>query len=216
MFKVIRGVNQLLDKLIIEFDKMLKVLTTTQESIREHPDVGILDSELSDNEKRKSIGLMRVNHTGEICAQGLYQGQSLTSRDPSNKEAFEKAAFEEIEHLAWTEQRLNELGGKPSILNPLFYLGSLTIGIAAGIVGDKWNLGFLEETESQVEQHLAQHMLELPKNDTKSLAIVKQMKIDEAKHKDMAHDYGAVELPILVKNLMKISSKVMTFTTYRI
>lgn len=206
----------MLDKLIIEFDKVIKVLTTKPTSIREHPDNGLEELELTDKERQHSLGLMRVNHTGEICAQGLYQGQALTSRDKTNREAFEHAAYEEIEHLAWTEGRVQELGGKTSILNPLFYFGSLAIGISAGIVGDKWNLGFLEETERQVENHLTQHMNELPKNDVRSLAIVKQMKIDEAKHKEMAHDYGAAELPVLIRNLMLLSSKVMTFTTYRV
>lgn len=206
----------LIDKIIIEMDKIVKTLTVKAVSSRLHPDAGLDESCLSDSEKTHSLGLMRVNHCGEICAQGLYQGQALTSRSKDNREAFEQAAFEETEHLAWTEQRIHELGGKVSVLNPLFYLGSLSMGVAAGIVGDKWNLGFLEETEHQVEQHLNEHLHQLPSSDIKSLAIVAQMRDDERKHAEMAHKYGAAKLPLLVRRLMKLSSGVMTKTTYHL
>lgn len=206
----------MLDKVIIEIDKIVKTLTLPQKSNRPHPDTCIADSELSDKEKKHALGLMRVNHSGEICAQALYQGQALTSRSETNAGIFEAAAFEETEHLAWTQSRITELGGSPSILNPLFYLGSLAIGVSAGLLGDKWNLGFLEETECQVETHLASHLEYLPVKDQKSRAVVKQMKIDEAMHAKMAHNFGAAKLPVPVKKIMQILSKIMTKTAYYI
>jgi ubiquinone biosynthesis monooxygenase Coq7 len=158
---------------------------------------------------------MRINHCGEICAQALYQGQALTARDKSHQEAFEHAAYEETEHLAWTKSRVKELGGHISVLNPLFYFGSLAIGVTAGIFGDKWNLGFLAETERQVESHLTHHLEQIPADDVKSKAILSQMKEDEIKHAHMAVEYGGVaELPLPVKLMMKAMSKVMTKTTY--
>ncbi|MBP9743110.1 MAG: 2-polyprenyl-3-methyl-6-methoxy-1,4-benzoquinone monooxygenase [Burkholderiales bacterium] len=205
----------MIDNLIIEADKILKTLTNAAISKRPHPDANIDETmPLSVHETKHSLGLMRVNHCGEVCAQALYQGQALTSRDKSKRIAFENAAFEELEHLAWTKQRINELGGQPSILNPLFYFASLSIGVLAGSVGDKWNLGFLEETEHQVGNHLESHLHELPQNDTKSLAIVQQMKIDENKHEEMARNSGAASLPAPIKKLMALSSKIMTKITY--
>lgn len=206
----------MLDKIIIEIDKIVKVLTTNAVSNRPHPDAHINEAELSDQERKHSLGLMRVNHCGEICAQGLYQGQALTSRSNVNKTAFEHAAFEEIEHLVWTKQRIVELGGRTSLFNPLFYLGSFALGITAGAIGDKWNLGFLEETEHQVEAHLATHLHELPSNDAKSLAIVRQMKIDEAQHAQMAHFCGAASLPLPIKGTMRFLSRIMTNITYHV
>lgn len=207
----------MIDKVIIEVDKILKTLTTNAVSSRNHPDTNVTnEEELSESEQRHALGLMRVNHCGEICAQGLYQGQALTSRNKANRKAFEHAAEEETEHLAWTESRISELGGKTSVLNPLFYMASLSMGVLAGSIGDKWNLGFLEETERQVEKHLGEHQDQLPKKDKKSLAIVNQMKIDEAKHAEMAHNFGAAELPALVKHMMAFSSSIMTKTTYYI
>lgn len=206
----------MLDRVIVEVDKVFKHLFHKPLSNRLHPDYAIEDCELSDVERNHVIGLMRINHCGEICAQGLYQGQSLTARDKSHKEAFEHAAFEEVEHLAWTEQRILDLGGKTSILNPLFYAGSLAMGIGAGILGDKWNLGFLEETEKQVESHLSEHLEKLPEHDNKSKAILKQMREDEIKHARMAHDSGAADLPRPIKNMMKLTSKIMTSMAYRI
>lgn len=206
----------MLDKIIIEIDKIIKTLTLEQYSQRPHPDHVAIENPLSDAEKKHACGLMRVNHSGEICAQALYQGQALTSRDKSNADIFQAAAFEETEHIAWTAKRVNELGGKTSILNPLLYIGSLAIGITAGLFGDKWNLSFLEETEKQVESHLQEHLNTLPKEDEKSRAIVAQMKIDEAKHAKMAHDLGAAIMPLPLKRLMKAASKVMTRSAYYI
>ncbi len=206
----------MLDKFIIQIDKALRTLTQKAVSRREHPDANIPETTLTKSEIKQVVGLMRIDHCGEICAQGLYQGQALTSRDKTNKEAFEQAAFEEIEHLAWTEKRINELGGKTSYLNPLFYVGSLALGVGAGILGDKWNLGFLEETEKQVGQHLDEHLHQIPQHDEKSKAILEQMKHDEAKHAHMAQNYGAADLPTPIKLLMQASSKLMTKTTYYI
>ncbi|AXK38183.1 2-polyprenyl-3-methyl-6-methoxy-1,4-benzoquinone monooxygenase [Crenobacter cavernae] len=206
----------MLDKLIIEFDKGVRTLFAPAHSRRAHPDEHLPDAELTDAEKRHALGLMRVNHCGEICAQALYQGQALTARDQDAREALRHAAVEEEEHLAWTERRIRELGGHPSLFNPLWYTGSLAIGVAAGLLGDKWNLGFLEETEHQVGAHLDSHLKELPEDDAKSRAIVEQMRDDEAEHAKMAHQYGAAPLPPPVKGLMKLTSKIMTTTSYRI
>jgi ubiquinone biosynthesis monooxygenase Coq7 len=206
----------ILDKVIIELDKVVKTLFTKPISQREHPDHNIAEAVLSINDQKKIVGLMRINHCGEICAQGLYQGQALTSRTKSNQEHFAAAAFEETEHLAWTERRIHDLGGHTSWLNPLFYGGSLAIGISAGLLGDKWSLGFLEETERQVGAHLAKHLRQLPPADNKSQAILQQMQADETAHAEMAHKAGAEELPMPVKALMQLSSKIMTKTTYYI
>ena len=162
------------------------------------------------------VGLMRVNHCGEVCAQALYQGQALTSRNRSVSESLRSAAFEETEHLAWTEHRIVELGGHKSLLNPLFYLGSLGLGLLAGALGDKWNLGFLAETERQVEAHLTSHLELLPEADMRSRAIVEQMRADEARHADMALGHGAAELPSSVKFAMKLAAKVMTKAAFRL
>lgn len=206
----------MLDNAIIEIDKFFKTLFHKPISTRPHPDNSISDQEFTANEKKHIIGLMRINHCGEVCAQGLYQGQALTARDKSHQQALDHAAYQETEHLAWTEQRIQELGGKTSLLNPLFYVGSLAIGVSAGILGDKWNLGFLEETEKQVEAHLSDHLEKLPEHDNKSRAILKQMKIDEIEHAHMAHDFGAAELPTPVKALMKLTSKIMTSAAYKL
>lgn len=166
--------------------------------------------------RREVCGLMRVNHCGEVCAQALYQGQALTSRDPVVRESLRGAAEEEVEHLAWTEQRLAELGGRKSLLNPVWYLGSLSIGVAAGLLGDRWNLGFLAETERQVEAHLDSHLRLLPQEDLRSRAIVEQMRDDEARHAETARALGAAELPVPVKWLMKAAGRVMTSTAYHL
>jgi len=159
---------------------------------------------------------MRVNHTGEICAQALYSGQALTSTNPELKSKLDGAAREEIEHLAWTERRLDELGSRTSLLNPLWYAGSFAIGALAGLAGDRWNLGFLSETERQVEQHLGSHLDRLPTDDSRSRAIVAQMRNDEAGHAQMAEDSGAARLPLPIRTAMRLTAKVMTTTTYRI
>lgn len=170
--------------------------------------------DLSAEEKKHSAGLMRVNHAGEVCAQALYQGQAITARSKQIREKMQHAADEELDHLAWCNQRLAELGSHASYLNVLWYLGALSLGIAAGCIGDKWNLGFLAETEEQVVRHLESHLGQLSENDNESREIVAQMCEDEARHRDMALEAGAVDLPRVIKKLMTISSKIMTKTAY--
>lgn len=203
-----------IDRLIIEFDNALRTLFGDFVSHRPHPDDQLVDLPLTPLEQKKSIGLMRVNHCGEICAQALYQGQSLTARYHESKGALQQASLEESEHLAWTARRIHELGGRTSIFNPIWYIGSLTIGVTAGILGDHWNLGFLEETENQVCDHLKSHLSQLPANDKKSRAIVTQMLQDEKKHAVLAKNLGANPLPKLVQRAMKKTAKIMTKTSY--
>lgn len=200
----------------MEFDRALRTVFATARTVRPVPGAEQPERALAGDEKRHTIGLMRVNHCGEICAQALYQGQALTSRDPVVREALRGAADEETEHLAWTEQRITELGGRKSMLNPLWYAGSLTLGLAAGALGDKWNLGFLAETERQVEAHLDGHLLTLPTDDLRSRAIVDQMRLDEIQHAETAVRHGAAELPVPVKIAMKLMAKLMTGTAYRL
>ncbi len=206
----------MIDALIPEFDKALRALFAPAPTRRAMPGEDLPEAEMSDAEKRHVAGLMRINHCGEICAQALYQGQALTSRDPAVKRALEQAAWEETEHLNWTERRIEELGGRKSLLNPLWYAGSLALGVIAGKLGDDWNLGFLAETERQVEGHLESHKAKLPPQDRKSWEVLEQMKVDEIRHAEMAIHYGARELPPPVKLAMKLSSKLMTKTAYNI
>lgn len=204
------------DRIIIEFDRALRTVFASARSQRPVPGAGFPEAEMNEQEKAHVCGLMRVNHVGEICAQALYQGQALTSRDPSVRAALCEAADEETEHLAWTEQRIAELGGRKSILNPLWYAGALSMGLLAGRIGDKWNLGFLAETERQVEAHLDGHLARLPEQDLRSREIVDQMRIDEIRHADMALQLGALELPAPVKAAMKVAARLMTETAYRL
>ena len=205
-----------LDRFIIEFDKGLRTLFSQAHSVRPYPDADVAEAPLSEAEKKQAAALMRVNHSGEICAQALYQGQALTARDPLVQQKLQHAAQEETEHLAWTAHRVHELGGHLSVLNPLWYTGSLAIGAFAGLLGDKWNLGFLSETEQQVESHLQSHLTKLPPQDEKSRAIVAQMYTDEIGHADMAVELGGVELPKPVQMAMKLNGKLMTGAAYRI
>jgi ubiquinone biosynthesis monooxygenase Coq7 len=203
-----------LDKLIIEFDKGLRTVLAPAPTVRPLPGKNLPQAEMSEEEKRLAASLMRVNHSGEVCAQALYQGQALTARNPEAKAALEQAAQEETEHLNWCETRLKELGSHKSYLNPVWYTGSLAIGMLAGALGDKWNLGFLAETERQVERHLQGHLDKLPAQDARSRAVVEQMKIDEAQHATTAIEHGGAELPLPVRLGMKLTSKLMTKTVY--
>jgi len=171
---------------------------------------------MSPSERRHAAALMRVNHSGEICAQALYQGQALTSHNESTKAALDEAAWEETEHLAWTERRIRALGGRTSVLDPLWYAGSLCLGAVAGLAGDQWNLGFLAETERQVEAHLERHLALLPPQDRKSWEVLQQMKLDEIAHSQMAVRLGGRGLPGAVKGAMKIASRLMTSGSYYI
>jgi ubiquinone biosynthesis monooxygenase Coq7 len=203
-----------IDELIIGFDKGLRTLFAPARSARAMPGENLADADMDAAQRALAAALMRVNHSGEICAQALYQGQALTARDSGARAALEAAAQEETEHLAWTERRIAELGGRKSLLNPLWYAGSFAIGAVAGALGDKWNLGFLAETERQVEQHLEGHLSRLPETDQKSRAIVEQMCADEARHARTARQHGGAELPAPVKAAMQASSKVMTGTSF--
>ena len=203
-----------IDRLIVEFDKGLRTLLSQAHSARAHPDADIADTHLDEAEKKHAAALMRVNHSGEVCAQALYQGQALTARDPAVQATLRQAAQEETEHLAWTARRVHELGGHLSLLNPLWYGGSLAIGAVAGLLGDKWNLGFLAETERQVGEHLRSHLDKLPTQDEKSRAIVAQMHTDETGHAELAASLGAAELPKPVQLAMKLNAKVMTGASY--
>ena len=205
------------DRCILQADQALRTMFAEPAgSGRENPARSDQDGALSATEKAESISLMRVNHAGEVCAQALYQGQALTARRNEVREQMETAAIEENDHLAWCRQRLDELGGHTSLLNPLWYGGSLMIGAATGLLGDKWSLGFLAETERQVVNHLEGHLQRLPEGDRRSRAILLQMQTDEAKHKTTAQHAGGRELPAAVKRLMGLTSRIMTRTAYRI
>ena len=199
-----------IDDLIVQFDKGLRTLLAPAQTKRPLPGRNLAEAALSAEEKRLAAALMRVNHSGEVCAQALYQGQALTARRPEIQQALKAAASEETEHLNWCESRINDLGGRKSLLNPAWYAGSLALGALAGALGDKWNLGFLAETERQVERHLEGHLQRLPAQDEKSRAIVEQMKEDEARHATTALEHGGAELPAPVRMAMKLSARVMT------
>lgn len=202
------------DRFIIEFDKGLRTVFAPALTTRQVPGREIPDAALSVGDRAHAAALMRVNHVGEVCAQALYQGQALTCRNAGVRYALECAAREETEHLAWTEGRIGELGGRKSLLNPFWYLGALSVGALSGILGDAWSLGFLAETERQVEAHLDHHLTELPAPDLKSRAIVLQMRQDEAAHAETAVRLGAQDLPPLAKRVMQLASRLMTSSAY--
>jgi len=213
-----------LDELITEFDRGLRSVTGISRMTRPMPEpspaaapAGDADADetaLTPAERAHAAGLMRVNHVGEVCAQALYQAQKIAARSPALKAAFERAALEEEDHLAWTARRLEALDSRPSVLNPLWYAGALAIGLAAGRFGDRVSLGFMAETERQVERHLDSHLERLPAGDRESRAVVEQMRADEAAHARAAMEAGGVELPLPVRSLMRAASKVMTRTAY--
>ena len=204
-----------IDQLLIHADTALRTIAGKPLAThRPYPADGIEDCTLNASESKHVAGLMRVNHSGEVSAQALYQGQSITARNEEVREKLQQAALEENDHLVWTENRLKELGEHTSLLNPLWYTGSFAIGAFAGALGDKWNLGFLAETEHQVVRHLDEHLGKLPVADMRSRAILEQMKVDEARHATTALDHGGAALPLPVKKLMQAMSKVMTRTAY--
>lgn len=204
------------DRIVVELDAALQTLLPPQKraSKRDFPDAAIADSRLTMAERKKTAALMRVNHAGEVCAQALYQGQAMTAKLTDVKNQMAKAAEEETDHLAWCEQRLRELGSKPSVLNPLWYSGSLLIGALAGLAGDKVSLGFVAETERQVSAHLQKHLTKISADDKKTRAILQQMHDDEAQHAKEAVQAGAIQLPSIVQHLMRLTSKLMTKTSY--
>ena len=207
----------LLDRLISEADTVLRTVTSRGHSAaRPSPAAGHSDTELSDSERRHVAGLMRVNHTGEVCAQALYQGQALTAKLPTVREEMQQAAEEEVDHLVWCEQRLRELDSQPSILNPAWYGLSFALGAVAGAIGDRVSLGFVAATEERVCRHLQDHLKSLPEDDRKSRLILQQMLEDEQRHGDNALAAGGTDFPRPVKDAMTAVSRVMTGSSYRI
>ncbi len=216
-FRAMQRKQSYIDGIILQADRALRtVFGEPPGSGRDNPAESAADGDLSTMERAESLGLMRVNHAGEVCAQALYQGQALTARRAETRDQMQQAAEEENDHLTWCRQRVHELGGHTSLLNPFWYTGSLVIGAFSGLLGDKWSLGFLAETEEQVVNHLDGHLQHLSDRDRKSRAIVEQMKIDEARHRNSAISAGGVNLPAPVKKLMTLASRVMTTTAYRI
>jgi len=205
------------DQLLINLDKAVSTLFGKPESTeRPNPADNIKENEMQEGQISHITGLMRVNHTGEVCAQALYQGQALTAKLPKVRENMERAAMEENDHLNWCDTRLKELGSHSSYLNPLWYAGSFAIGATAGLIGDKWSLGFVAETENQVVNHLEDHMQQLPEQDLRSRAILEQMKTDEEQHRVSAINAGGAELPLPIKKIMGLTSKIMTTIAYKI
>jgi ubiquinone biosynthesis monooxygenase Coq7 len=204
-----------LDKLLAGANNALRtVAAPAGRPARANPSENIIDANLDAKQKAHAAGLMRVNHAGEVAAQALYQGHATVARDKNIEEQMKHAADEEFDHLAWCEQRINELGYRPSRLSPLWYAGAYAIGAASGVLGDKWSLGFIAETERQVCSHLDSHLDHLPEEDAKSRAIVEQMRDEEQEHGENAVDAGAAELPRPVIRLMRATAKVMTNTAY--
>ena len=206
-----------IDRVILEFDTALRSVFGGANAHRPIPgsDAGI-HSALDATERKHAAGLMRVNHVGEVCAQALYQSQKLVARNPEIQEMLDHSGQEEMDHLAWCETRLHELGSHTSYFNPLWYAGSFAIGLAAGLAGDRWSLGFVAETEKQVENHLESHLETLPKEDQRSRAIVDQMRLDEIAHGQAAKNAGGANLPEPIQKIMQAMSKVMTTTAYKI
>lgn len=208
----------LIDNLIINADRALRTLVAGSDMSCERPSPAnpIDEAELSDTERKKAAALMRVNHTGEVCAQALYQGQALTAKLPQVRAEMEKAADEEIDHLVWCQQRIDSLGSHTSYLNPLWYGLSFAIGAGAGLISDKVSLGFVAATEDQVCKHLQSHLTQLPEADARSRAVVAQMLVDEAHHAEIALDAGGYDFPAPIKGVMTLVSKVMTNTSYHL
>lgn len=207
----------IIDNLILNFDSALKTLVPgSVHAQRENPANACEDVDLDDADRKHTAGLMRINHTGEVCAQALYQGQALTARLPDVRSSMNEAAEEEIDHLSWCENRLTELNSQPSLLNPVWYGLSFGVGAAAGLAGDRWSLGFVAETERQVCNHLQDHLSRLPEEDVKSEAILSQMLVDEGQHAVNAEAAGAADLPAPVKTAMGVMASVMKQITYRI
>lgn len=202
------------DELIGAFDRGLRTVTGVARAQREAPTAE--EGELSDAERRHAASLMRVNHVGEVCAQALYEGQALTARKREVREALRQAAAEELDHLAWCRERIDELGGRPSVLAPLFHGASMALGVAAGALGDRVSLGFVAATEEQVTEHLDRHLEALPAADAKSRAILEAMRAEEGRHGTNAIKGGGLEFPPLARQAMTLLSKAMTETTYRL
>jgi ubiquinone biosynthesis monooxygenase Coq7 len=204
------------DRVVSELDKAVRTLFGEPVASRPSPAEGTTEDNLDSAARRHAAALMRVNHCGEVCAQALYQGQALATSDQTVRRALEKAAMEEGDHLAWSAERVRELGGRLSLLNPLWYAGSFALGYIAGRLGEDWNLGFLAETERQVEQHLENHLQRLALHDTRTRAVVEGMQKEEAEHRRTAERLGARELPEAARHAMRLAARVMTTLSYRI
>ncbi|QSX73663.1 2-polyprenyl-3-methyl-6-methoxy-1,4-benzoquinone monooxygenase [Lysobacter arenosi] len=205
-----------LDRFLTDTQRALDTVFGAPAAMRANPSSDVAQIELDDDERQHSAGLMRINHVGEVCAQALYCGQAAVARDPATREHLLEAAQEETDHLAWCADRLRELDSRPSLLNPIWYAGSFAIGALAGLRGDGWNLGFVVETERQVEAHIDEHLDSLPAADARSRAILEVMKADEARHADNAEAAGARILPMPVPTLMAAASKLMKAVAYRL
>lgn len=205
-----------LDRVIDGLDRGLRTLFSAVPARRPEPGASLPEAGLADAERDLAAALMRVNHTGEVCAQALYQGQLLTARDPETRAVLAHAAGEEMDHLAWTRARIEALGGRTSVLDPVFYAGSFALGAISGVAGDRWNLGFLAETERQVERHLDGHLERLPATDARSRAVLERMRDEEAAHARSAAGHGGAELPAPVRLAMRLAAKVMTAATFRV
>ena len=205
-----------IDRWIAQVDRALRTVSNVADAGRASPAEALPETELSEHDRRHAAALMRVNHVGEVCAQALYQGQALTARDAHARQALERAARDEEDHLAWSAQRVHELGGRTSLLNPVWYAGAFAIGTVAGALGDRWNLGFVAETERQVEEHLSGHLERLPSEDARTRTLVEAMRADEARHRDTALRLGAAELPRPIKLAMRVASRFMTRVAYRV
>lgn len=205
-----------IDRAIVEFDRALRTIAGAHTARRPSPADTVPESDLDAEQRAHAAALMRVNHVGEVCAQALYQGQALTARNDSIKDSLGRAAQEEEDHLAWSADRIHELGGRASLLNPLWYAGSLAMGMVAGALGDRWNLAFLAETERQVEEHLGGHLERLAPQDARTRSVVEAMRADEARHRQTAVALGAAELPHAAKVAMRALAKAMTSVAYRV
>ena len=205
-----------LDSLILEFDRALRAVAGVHHAERPSPAAGLDEADLDSTARADGAALMRVNHVGEVCAQALYQGQAMTARDAQTRESLRQAAREEGDHLAWSMERIRALGGRPSLLNPLWYAGALALGVGAGLLGDRRSLAFLAETERQVEEHLTGHLEKLAPEDAPTRAVVEVMRADEAQHRETAVKLGAAEMPSPVRAAMRAMAKVMTTVAYRL
>jgi ubiquinone biosynthesis monooxygenase Coq7 len=206
----------LLDQAVIEFDRALRTLAGVHRAQRPSPADAVPEADLDAASRERAAALMRVNHVGEVCAQALYQGQALTARSAETQRSLQQAAEEEADHLAWSAGRIEALGGRPSLLNPLWYAGSLALGTGAGLLGDRWSLAFLVETERQVEAHLQGHLAQLSAADARTRVVVEAMRDDEAKHRRTAESLGAATLPDFARRAMRAMARVMTTVAYRV
>ena len=210
------AISDVLERAILEFDRALRTVAGVHQAERPSPARDLAEGDLDAAARQHSAALMRINHVGEVCAQALYQGQAITARNAHARASLERAAREEGDHLAWSMDRMRALGGRPSLLNPLWYAGSLALGIGAGLLGDRWNLAFLAETERQVEEHLTGHLDKLSAQDAPTRAVVAAMRDDEARHRDTAVALGAAELPAAARRAMRAMARAMTTIAYRI